>query len=80
MNVGPFQILIIALVLLILFGRGRISETMGGFGEGIKSFRKGMADDGDAAPGSRAGGLGDEANPASDAAADVQPAPDPTLS
>lgn len=44
MNVGPFQLLIIALVILILFGRGRISEMMGDFGRGIKSFKQGMND------------------------------------
>jgi len=42
---GIWQILIIAVVVLILFGRGRISEMMGDFGKGIKSFRKGMTDE-----------------------------------
>ena len=45
MSVGPFQILVIALVLLVLFGRGRISDLMGDFGKGVKSFREGLADD-----------------------------------
>lgn len=36
---------ILALVVLILFGRGRISEMMGDFGKGIKSFKQGMAED-----------------------------------
>ena len=49
-SIGPFQIIIIALVILVLFGRGRISEMMGDFGKGIKSFRKGLGED-DAAPG-----------------------------
>lgn len=44
-SIGPFQILIIALVILVLFGRGRISEMMGDFGKGVKSFRKGLSDD-----------------------------------
>lgn len=44
-SIGPFQIIIIAVVILILFGRGRISEMMGDFGKGVKSFRKGLADD-----------------------------------
>lgn len=47
MNVGPWQLIIIALVVLVLFGRGRISEMMGDFGKGIKSFKKGMADEAD---------------------------------
>ena len=36
------HLLIVALVVLVLFGRGRISEMMGDFGKGIKSFKKGM--------------------------------------
>jgi len=45
MSFGPWQLIIIALVILVLFGRGRISEMMGDFGKGIKSFKKGMADE-----------------------------------
>ncbi|BBC74154.1 preprotein translocase subunit TatA [Altererythrobacter sp. B11] len=45
MNIGPFQIIIIALVILVLFGRGRISEMMGDFGKGVKSFRQGLNED-----------------------------------
>lgn len=37
--------LIVALVVVLLFGRGRISETMGDFGKGLRSFKKGLADD-----------------------------------
>lgn len=37
--------IIVALVVLVLFGRGRISEVMGDFGKGIKSFKQGMAED-----------------------------------
>ena len=78
MNVGPFQILIIALVILVLFGRGRISEMMGDFGKGVKSFRKGLADEDDPARPARVEGLGHEAKPAGEAIA--EPAPDPTRS
>ncbi len=42
MNVGPWQLILIAVVLLLLFGRGRISEVMGDFGKGISSFKKGL--------------------------------------
>jgi sec-independent protein translocase protein TatA len=48
-SIGLFQILIIALVILVLFGRGRISEMMGDFGKGVKSFRQGVSED-DASP------------------------------
>lgn len=44
--VGPLQLLLLALVVLLLFGgRGRISSIMGDLATGIKSFRKGLADD-----------------------------------
>ena len=65
MNIGPVQILIIALVVLILFGRGRISEMMGDFGKGVKSFRKGLADDDDK-PQPEQAKLAHEAKPASE--------------
>jgi len=39
--------IILALVVLILFGRGRISEMMGDFGKGIKSFKQGMSEGAD---------------------------------
>jgi sec-independent protein translocase protein TatA len=50
MNVGPFQLLIIALVLLLLFGRGRIGDSLGEFGKGVKAFRKSLRDDSEPAP------------------------------
>jgi sec-independent protein translocase protein TatA len=39
------HLIILALVVLLLFGRGRISEMMGDFGKGIKSFKEGIADE-----------------------------------
>ena len=36
------HLIILALVILVLFGRGRISEMMGDFGKGIKSFKQGL--------------------------------------
>ena len=47
MQPSIWQLLIVAALVLILFGRGRISEMMGDVGKGIKSFKKGMADDED---------------------------------
>jgi len=41
------HLLILALVVLVLFGRGRISEMMGDFGKGIKSFKSGMSEETD---------------------------------
>jgi len=37
--------IILLLVVLVLFGRGRISEIMGDFGKGIKSFKQGLNDE-----------------------------------
>lgn len=45
---GTFSIwhwLIVLVVVLLLFGRGKIPELMGDMAKGIKSFKKGMADD-----------------------------------
>jgi len=45
MSPGPVQIIIIIALLVILFGRGKISSIMGDVAKGIKTFKKGMADD-----------------------------------
>lgn len=45
MGLNVWQLLIIALVILVLFGRGKISEMMGDFGKGVKSFKQGMTDE-----------------------------------
>lgn len=47
-SIGPVQLLIIAIVILVLFGRGKISEMMGDFGKGVKSFRSGMNEEDEA--------------------------------
>ncbi len=44
MQVGPWQILIIGIVVLVLFGRGKISNLMGEVGKGITAFKKGVKD------------------------------------
>ncbi len=40
-----FQILIVIVLLVLLFGRGKISDLMGDVAKGIKSFKKGMSED-----------------------------------
>ena len=42
--VGPWQIVIIALVILLLFGGKKIPELMKGLGKGVKSFKEGMSE------------------------------------
>ncbi len=44
MQVGPWQILIVAIVVLVLFGRGKISNLMGEVGKGITAFKRGVKD------------------------------------
>ena len=49
---GSFSIwhwLILLVVLMLVFGKGKISDVMGDFAKGIKSFKKGMAEDDQAA-------------------------------
>ncbi|RED12851.1 twin-arginine translocase TatA/TatE family subunit [Pontivivens insulae] len=43
-NIGPMGFLVIAVVVLVLFGRGKISQLMGDVGKGITSFKRGMAE------------------------------------
>ena len=40
-----WQLLIVAAVVILLFGRGKISDLMGDVAKGVKSFKKGLADD-----------------------------------
>lgn len=42
--VGPWQVVIIALVILLLFGGKKIPELMSGLGKGVKSFKEGMSE------------------------------------
>ena len=41
--------LIVIVVVMLLFGRGKISELMGDVAKGVKSFKKGLADDDESA-------------------------------
>jgi len=62
MQMGPWQILVIGIVVLILFGRGKVSSLMGEVGKGITAFKKGVAD-----------GTQEIDSAAADAAKDVTP-------
>ena len=44
---GIWGILVVAVVVILLFGRGRISGMMGEVASGIKAFQRGMRDDDD---------------------------------
>ncbi len=64
-NIGLPGILLIAVVVLVLFGRGKISGIMGEVGKGITSFKKGVNE-----------GAKELEEEAADAAKDVTPAED----
>lgn len=44
-SIGIWQIAIVAVLVVLLFGRGKISELMGDLAKGIKNFKTGLADD-----------------------------------
>jgi sec-independent protein translocase protein TatA len=55
MAVGPWQLLIVALIILLLFGASRLSDIGKGLGEGIRNFKKGIADDSEGKPSVKSG-------------------------
>lgn len=52
MGISIWHILVVAIVVFLLFGKGRVSGLMEDLGKGIKSFKKGIAED-DVAPPSK---------------------------
>jgi sec-independent protein translocase protein TatA len=44
-GLSPLHLIVVAIVVLVLFGRGKLSETMGDFGKGVREFKKGMKDE-----------------------------------
>jgi sec-independent protein translocase protein TatA len=45
MGLGPTHIILLLVVIVLLFGAGKVSNLMGDVAKGIKSFKKGMAED-----------------------------------
>ena len=45
MSIGFWQIALVVILVVLLFGRGKISSLMGDVAKGIKSFKKGMSSD-----------------------------------
>lgn len=64
---SAFHWIVVAGVVALLFGRGKISGLMGDVAQGIKSFKRGMAED-DGAPGEAPPAHGGRPNPAGSAA------------
>lgn len=40
-----FKLMVVVLLIVVVFGRGKISDIMGDFAKGIKSFKQGLSDD-----------------------------------
>ena len=80
---GSFSLwhwLVVLVIVLVLFGRGRVADIMGEFGKGLKSFKHGMKDDEDEHSRRIEGpvegpvvGSANNAKPGGEAAADSQP-------
>ena len=45
MNLGPTELIIILVIVIVLFGVGRISKIAGELGTGIRSFKEGLQGD-----------------------------------
>ncbi|WP_323036105.1 twin-arginine translocase TatA/TatE family subunit [Pararhodobacter sp.] len=43
-NIGPWGLLLIGIVVLVMFGRGKVAGLMGEFGKGITAFKRGVRD------------------------------------
>ncbi len=46
-GLGPTELIIILVILLVLFGGSRLPSLAKGLGESVRSFKKGIADDGE---------------------------------
>jgi sec-independent protein translocase protein TatA len=46
-NLGPTELIIILVIVLVLFGAGRVSRVGGELGSAIREFRKGLQDEGE---------------------------------
>ena len=49
MGIGPWQIILILVIVLIIFGAGKLPRVAGDIAKGVKNFKKGLAEDGDGA-------------------------------
>jgi sec-independent protein translocase protein TatA len=64
-NIGPAGLLLVALVVLVLFGRGKVAGLMGEVGKGITSFKRGLSE-----------GKAEIENATADRARDITPEPE----
>lgn len=46
MSIGVWQVVLVLLIVLILFGAGKLPKVMGDVAKGVKNFKQGLKDDG----------------------------------
>ena len=63
MGISWVQILVVVVLVILLFGRGRISSLMGDIASGITSFRKGLREDVDVLDENSASVIDNETDP-----------------
>lgn len=63
MGISWIQILVVVVLVILLFGRGRISSLMGDIASGITSFRKGLREDVDVLDEKASSVIDNEADP-----------------
>ncbi len=74
MGLSFWQIAIVVLLVVLLFGRGKLSALMGDMAKGIKSFKAGMAEEDKIASAPRETADGDDAKPVQASAAEDETA------
>ena len=47
MSIGPWQIILILVIVLIIFGAGKLPRVMGDIAKGVKNFKAGLKDESD---------------------------------
>ena len=45
MSIGPWQIILVLVIVLIIFGAGKLPSVMGELAQGVKSFKKGIKEE-----------------------------------
>lgn len=50
MTIGFWQVILVLAVVLVLFGAGKIPKAMGDLGRGLRAFKKGLQEEGEATP------------------------------
>lgn len=50
MSIGIWQVVLILLIVLIIFGAGKLPKVMGDVAKGVRNFKAGLKDEGDGAP------------------------------